>query len=220
MRLLICGVVLGLVSCGGSTGSGGTGSGGASGGGSGGSSGAGGGSGVGGVSGFGGMPAECQTPATDSGPFAVTFVFHNLDSGPVWLGDSCGTQLFQLLSCADGYQNPIPLDGACTMACSNPNAQCIDCPAVCQLTSVEIPGDTSHSVSFDGMGYVFGALPEGCQCHQQAALPAGKYMLRVPIFTSDQAVSEDASIPVVQWFDLPVPGGVLDVPVSAGGAGG
>jgi hypothetical protein len=201
MRLLICGVVLGLVACGGSSTD----------------SGAGGGSGAGGVGGSGGAPAECQTPATDPGPFAVTFAFHNLGSGPVWLGDSCGAQLFQLLSCADGYQEPIPLDDSCTMACSDPKAECIDCLADCQPTSVEIPGNTSNSASFDGMRYVFGALPDGCQCHQQAALPAGKYMLRVPVFTSEQATS---SIPVEQWFDLPVPGGVLDVPLSAGGAGG
>jgi hypothetical protein len=216
LMALAAGLALG---CGGSTdGDGGGGSSGSGGGaGSGGSGGSGALAGAGGaLGGSGGMPQECAGPVTEPGPYPVTFRFTNVGSEPLYLLEQCRLQ-FDLLSCADGYQTPLNLWADCTMNCAESNDYgCIACGA-CMQQAHDVTSAFPVDGNWHGQTYTFAQTKDGCQCHIPQTPPPGKYMIRVPVYTSKQAAEnwQPPAYSVEVSFMLPAPSGMVEVPLIA-----
>lgn len=169
--------------------------------------------GSGGAGGAGGqLPAECVVETAEPAPHAVTFHFINPGPDPLYLWQDC-TLGYEILSCADGYTDPLARIGACTNDCNAaPGGGCIVC-GPCPSSALEVPAGGQQTDDWSGHHYTFGTDAEGCSCHVQHDARSGRYRVKVRVFTS---TDEDAPPPyeVTVDFELPAPGGVVDVPLA------
>ena len=178
--------------------------------------GSGGGGGEGGSGGSGTtstLPAECAVETEESAPYSVTFQFKGAGATTVYMREEC-TLRYRVTSCGDGYQEGLVLTGQCTVDCAEKN-QCIQCGACLEQAVAIAPGGTQEH-AWAGKTYTFSENNVGCMCHVEHTAPAGKYRITVPVWATEQEAEEGGSPAgeVSVDFDLPAPGGVVEVPVT------
>ncbi|MDI3287442.1 hypothetical protein [Polyangium sp. 15x6] len=183
-----------------------------------GSGGAGGGGGTGGGTGGSGgeggvIPPECavETPASDPGPYEVTFQFENNGAFPAFLREDCFLQ-YTIESCEYGYA-AVSTHAMCTQPCSSTD-DCLTCGA-CLMASVPVDVGAQSTDTWSGTRYTFGTSAKGCSCHEPHVARAGRYRIRVPVYASDMdAQAGTPSYEVTMNFELPAPNGVVVVPIG------
>lgn len=170
-----------------------------------------GGSGSGGSGGQGGqVPLACQVQTMEAAPYKVVFQFENPGNSNLYLREDCHLN-FDILACADGYASAISRYGDCTVDCSAPPGGCIACGACFEQAITVAPAGMSTG-EWLGYTYTFSTQPDGCSCHNQYIAPAAKYRIRVPVFASEMdAQSFTPMFSVEKDFDLPAPGGIVNV---------
>jgi hypothetical protein len=146
-------------------------------------------------------------------PYPVTFQFKGAGSTALFLREECQLK-YTVTSCAGGYQEALVLTGQCTVDCSEKN-QCIQCGACLEAAVPINPGGTFEQ-PWTGKTYTFDQNNVGCECHVEHLAPAGKYRVTVPVYATEQAAAENGAPAgeVSVDFDLPAPGGVVEVPVA------
>lgn len=177
-----------------------------------------GGSGSGGEGGSGGsattstLPAECAVQTEESAPHSLTFRFKGTGPTAVFLREDCQLR-YTVTSCGDGYQEGLVLTGQCTIDCSQQN-ECIQCGACLQEGIPIGPGGFAEH-AWAGKTYTFDENNVGCTCHMEHVAPAGKYRITVPLYaTEEDALAGGTPAGEVSTdFELPTPGGVVEVPV-------
>jgi hypothetical protein len=101
----------------------------------------------------------------------------------------------------------------CSQACDSVGG-CIACGA-CLQASVPVDIGAQTTDTWAGKRYTFGTTSDGCSCHEEHVAPAGRYRIRVPVYTSDMAAQEGTpSYEVTMNFELPAPNGVVVVPIG------
>jgi len=146
-------------------------------------------------------------PAPPAG--GVTFVFTVPETTGVHLSQGCDIG-YSLYSLATGEPEVLPLDTNCAVPCSEPDRAAF-CGA-CLLDPLPIDSDSPVAVVWDGAHYVETRTPERT-CLTAATAGPGPY--RIAIVTYDTVTPEAIDgLQVVELdFELPVEGGVLEVPV-------
>ncbi len=186
-------------------------------GGTGATAGAGGTGAVGGSGGTGGVPAQCQVSGTPGpGPHETKFVFRTDSTDPVYIYAGCRLR-YDVLSCADGYNQSLAMFADCTTPCSDTSGGCIACGA-CFEEARAVTSSTPTEDIWPGNTYTFGTDPQGCSCHRGFTAPAGKYRVSVPVYLSESdALSGGPSVATIVDvdFDLPAPNGVVVVDLPA-----
>jgi hypothetical protein len=174
----------------------------------------GGGSGGGGTGGQGGqLPAECAVETSEPAPHQVALHFQNPGADPVFLREDCSLN-FSILSCADGYTDPLSRSGSCSIECGDPTGGCIACGA-CPLYEVAVPAGGQHTDAWSGHHYTYDTGPDGCTCHNEHFAPAGRYRVRVPVFTTPEgALNGPPDYEATADFELPAPGGVVEISLA------
>jgi hypothetical protein len=160
--------------------------------------------------------ALCSVSTTQEPPFAVQFTFRGVGAGPTYIREVCGSVDFGVSSCASGYARklgPVSSLGTCecgVVPCSPPIGGPCEPNAAVALTGGATAnaawGNTSVELEWNGTTL----------CSRTATLPAGRYRVAIRAYDTP----EDAARGVRGWvvthdFDLPTPGGVVDVPVGA-----
>lgn len=162
------------------------------------------------------VPEACAVASPDPAPYAVTFRVTNPSGVPAFVRQECHVR-FDVMACADGYSAPLGLYGDCTLDCNQPGPGCIACGA-CMMEGRAVTPDQPVDASWSGQSYTFGMTPDGCQCSTAHPMPAAKYRVRLPVYASKQ----DAEADQLGWevsvdFQLPAPGGIVEIPIFAMG---
>ena len=170
--------------------------------------------GAGGAGGSGGVPSECEVLVSGPGPYAVAFRFTNPSPKPLFVLGECHTR-FSVTSCADGHQSELALWADCTQDCKlDDGAGCIACGA-CMYQGIEVTPGAPHQAEWSGKTFTFSQSNSGCQCHNAFSAPAGRYRISVPVYGTDAGAQNGEVLYEVEVpFELPAPGGVVDVPLS------
>ncbi len=160
------------------------------------------------------VPAECAVATADPGPYAVTFRVTNHGGAPAFVRQECHLKL-DVYACADGWGAPLPIHGDCMVDCSQSGPGCMDCGA-CMDDGVAVDPGQEIETGWGGVTLTYGKTVDGCDCKTPQSAPAAKYRVNVPVYAS----KEDAAMNKVAWeavvdFELPTPGGVVEVPVGA-----
>jgi hypothetical protein len=163
------------------------------------------------------LPVGLCAVATPSSPppYPVQFQFRADGATPAFLQKLCLGHDFGVSSCASGFRDRLAeqVIGACD--CANP--QCTgplvggQCPA--PEGTMIAPGATV-SAPFSGVSTT--PEPRGSYaCARSHPLPAGRYRVAVDVY--DTAADAQAGVNgrvVTRDFELPAPGGVVDVPLA------
>jgi hypothetical protein len=164
--------------------------------------------------------ALCAVSTTESPPFGVTFRFRAGDVPAYVHTDGCTGQEWGVSSCASGFTEQLgPIFGACGLCeCGASSCQVGSCGQCYPDKGVAIAPGTSFDAPWTGESDELGKRSDGQACESMKALPAAKY--RVAIRAYDNA--SDAEARIGGWiatrdFDLPAPGGVVDVPLGGPG---
>jgi hypothetical protein len=169
----------------------------------------------GGSGGHGGsLPPSCAVDTPVSPPYSVTFRFFVVSGGsPVWLHQGCELEL-SVSSCADGFVSPLSMWAGCTVDCATAGNTCIACGA-CFEGGVEVDPSTPLELTWDANTYAFGTTAYGCQCSTATPAPAAHYRLSVPVYADEQATTQGSPLWTAELdFELPAPGGVVEVPLG------
>jgi hypothetical protein len=165
--------------------------------------------------------ALCAISTTETPPFQVTFRFRASGNVPVYLHRAgCAGDEWGVSSCASGFAERLgPLFGSCGLCeCGGSTCSAVTCGACYPDQGVAIAVGMSLDVPWTGESVELGVRPGGDSCEATKVLPAAKH--RVAIRTYDNA--GDAEARIGGWiatgdFDLPAPGGVVDVPLGGPG---
>jgi hypothetical protein len=163
------------------------------------------------------VPAECAA-ATD-GPVAseLTLRFVNEGATPLWMGSTCSQPLFTVRTCIDGYERPIA-PGDCNECSQDACRECPGSAAVCVENIEGVPAGEAHTATWETRVYTKGRLGGGgggCDCYARHAAPAGKYRVRVGVFTSEPAEGSGADPDYEVDVDVELPhDGPIDVRVD------
>jgi len=170
----------------------------------------------GGSGGAGGTsPEDCAVSTALSPPYEVTFRFLAGAGPETWLRQDCEI-VFAVTSCADDYATPLALWPGCTVDCSDTNPSCMACGA-CMTSGVLVDLDQPLEVLWEGNTYTFGQTVAGCDCATPHAAPAAHYHLEVPVFASEQDATQGGPIWMTAVdFELPAPGGVVEITLGGG----
>lgn len=160
------------------------------------------------------IPPACQVLTSQAPPYAVTFRFTNPTSSPLYLRQGCELE-YAIAPCADGFASSLARSGTCTVDCADPDVGCIACGA-CQQAGVAVPAQGTYEAQWSGLHYTFGQNASGCSCHTEHVAPASLYRLTAAIYDTEEAAATSAAIhgTVTVEFELPAPGGVVEVPVG------
>lgn len=160
---------------------------------------------------------------TETTPHPVTFLFENTSNAPVAvaLGGSCGGH-FVITAAADGYRQKFITFAPCGVVCPKV-ATCSDGACVPEPVPV-VPGSPAEE-HWDGYEYRLGRNASG-DCTEKVVASTGSYRITVPVyrpgpFPTDpgQGLDTTPDYDVVVDFSLPVPGGVVHVPLDRRPAG-
>lgn len=175
--------------------------------------GSGGGGGEGGSGTTSTLPAECVVETEETAPHKVTFQFTGTGTTTVYMREEC-TFEYKVTSCGDGYQEGLALTGQCTIDCAEKN-QCLECGA-CLEQPVAVNPESTLLHAWAGHTYTFDENNVGCRCHVKHVAPAGKYRITVPVWATEEeaAANGPPAAEVSVDFDLPAPGGVVEVPLA------
>ena len=155
---------------------------------------------------------ECSVGTTQKGPFPVVFSFENRSGTTlgVSLGGDCGAR-YEITSCADGYRRALVLHAPCGALCPM-IASCSD--GACLQQTEPVTAAAPLMDLWEGYDHV---APKGSSidCVDEVTAPAGRYRVSVPVYDSPTDPNEGAPLyTAVVDFTLPVPGGVVHVPVD------
>jgi hypothetical protein len=158
----------------------------------------------------------CSVSTAQQPPFDVQFTFRVAGAGPVYVRKGCVDIEYGVSSCASGYSRQLgPTSSVGTCECGVlPCAPAVGGPCEPPAAVALSTGTTAEtawratSVEFEWTGTT--------QCSRLGVLPAGKYRVAVRAYETP----EDAERGVRGWvvtrdFELPAPGGVVDVPIGA-----
>jgi hypothetical protein len=160
--------------------------------------------------------AACAVAATGSPPFTVTFQLRNAGATPLWIGwGACGTDL-SITGCATGYAQEYGPRFHCACSCDEPSCTgglaCGPCPP----EEEELPPQATRQLTWKGES-ITDVVRDRYTCVQQRDLPAGKYRIAVPLYTSMAAVkAKQRAGTVTRDFDLPTAGDRVDVDLALG----
>ena len=162
------------------------------------------------------VPEACRVQTEAAAPYAFTFRMTNATGTPAFVFDMCGIEL-TVTACADGYAAPLPVTEPCSyVRCAEGrDAGCPGTCGACDSGGRVVTADAPVERAMPGVTYSTGNAY--CACTDVVPLPAAKYRVRVPVWAS----KEDAeSHKVPGWeasvdFELPAPGGVVEIPVGA-----
>ncbi len=160
----------------------------------------------------GGLPPQCQVSTSDKPPYQLSFNFRNMSGETRFLRQGCNLS-YHITSCTDGYQKPLSPSVSCSMDCAAPPENgCIVCS--CMVTGIEISPNSTYPVAWDGIHYTDMTNSAGCPCHDDHVAPAGKYRVVIPVYGSEAAALDDQPLrEAVVDFELPTPGGIVEVPL-------
>jgi hypothetical protein len=182
--------------------------------------------GGGGVGGAGGsttasttIPEACRAATDAPGPHAFTVRMTNAGGAPAFVHDSCGIEL-AITACADGYAAPLAVSEPCSyVRCDElPDAGCPSAGICgpCNSDARAVTASESPERALPGVTYESATGGAGCSCTALVPLPAAKYRVRVPVWTA-KADAETGRPPTryaTADFELPAPGGVVEVAVG------
>ncbi|MBI4702530.1 MAG: hypothetical protein HY744_15530 [Deltaproteobacteria bacterium] len=162
----------------------------------------------------GSLPPQCQVATAQVPPYATTFRFVNPTGQVLCLHQGCNLD-FSVTACADGYVAPLVLWADCSVDCSDPpGGGCIACGA-CWEGGVPVDPGGVLEASWTGLTYTFGQNADGCPCHTGHKVAPSKYRLLAPVYETEEAA--ELGQPIWQAgvdFQLPAPGGRVDVPLA------
>ncbi len=158
-----------------------------------------------------GPAAECAVKTNEIAPFEVSFQLTNNSSSTIYVRQECVLS-YAVSACIDGYKPSLAIWPDCTVDCEEDPGGCIDCGA-CPLSGQAITPGSHLNTDWMGKTYTFQSTSMGCQCHNMKYAPAGKYRVSVPVYVTEQQAmsSGPPSYDVDVDFDLPAPGGVVEV---------
>lgn len=146
--------------------------------------------------------ATCATGFTGAAPdhYAVTFRFTNESNAAIGLWHGCSYG-WQVRTCADGFDQPVPTTQYCTPKC--PETACASCGACYSEPWPVSPGkpfDDAWSGSFDILAGRTGA----CDCYDEKPALPGRYRVTVPVYpaTSQNGMQPDKLYDVTVDFVL------------------
>ncbi|AKT42732.1 hypothetical protein [Chondromyces crocatus] len=171
--------------------------------------------GVGGSGGQGGqLPPECLGDTGGDPTLGVTFTLTNPGDTPLYLREECHLR-YDILGCADGYTQRLPVHPPCAIACSaEPSQDCISC-IPCLMAAEELPPRGQLTRVWKGQLHRTDTNAAGCFCVDTSTAPAARYRLRVPVYATAADAEEDVS---PRWvsvdFELPTLDGPIAIPLT------
>jgi hypothetical protein len=155
-----------------------------------------------------GLPDHCVVETDDAPPHELTFSFTRASGDPVYLSHACKL-LYSVRSCADDYSLDMKIDHECTPSCADPDEP-VACPD-CAIGSQIVTTDEPYDLEWDATVY---PTPDGC--YDVEPLVAGRYRIIVPVYDEVNANAEPQGTErIIELdFELPAPGGVVEVPVD------
>lgn len=162
------------------------------------------------------IPDACRAATDAPGPHAFAFRMTNATGAPAFVFDSCGIEL-TVTACADGHAAPLAVSAPCSyVPCSDgPDAGCPGVCGACEALARAVTADERPERAMAGVTYSTGSAY--CSCTDLVPLPAAKYRVRVPVWSTEEAArtGHDPAWTASVDFELPAPGGVVEVPVGA-----
>jgi hypothetical protein len=144
----------------------------------------------------------------------VSLHLTNATSAWLYLRQTCVLEL-DVRACADDYNASLAIHPGCSVDCIEEPDVCIDCGA-CPEQGVAIGPGESTTTDWAGLTYVFAQNTAGCDCHYVSAAPASRYLIRVPVYASEEAAAYGSAPDGISEleFELPTAGGAVVVPLS------
>ncbi|HEX4338059.1 MAG TPA: hypothetical protein VH062_19250 [Polyangiaceae bacterium] len=161
--------------------------------------------------------SACTVETTEAPPYAVTFSFENASNARIGvaLGGVCGTH-YQVTSCADGYRaSTFTSNLGCWPIC--PEVAC-GADGACITEPLDVTSDAPQTDSWDGNTFTRHSVSDAT-CYERTPASAGRYRITALVYPHVDAGTNMAPDPlysVAVDFTLPVPGGVVHVPIDRG----
>ncbi len=158
----------------------------------------------------------CAVPtATGVPPFAVEFQFRNSGAANIFIHQDCGGYNFGVSSCASGFRDRLAEQTGYLCSCDHVPCVGVSDGACPPPDETMIGVGDSLRLPFSGLSSTSTVDPvTALACARSRVLPAGRYRVAIRVSDPEDLLTGLAGRIVTRDFELPAPGGIVDVPLA------